>query len=250
MEESNTDMKYHNIPHIDMFDTGDILLFSGSGIFPSKIIEFMTDSDISHIGIVLKNPCIFGKQYEGYYIFESTAFIDAKNVESGKYTSGVQINELSKVFDTTNGSIFWRKLNVDRNKDFNEIMEQSYRLTKGASYDYDPEDWIKAFFDIHTGDEEKNTEYICSALASFLYDRLGLLQKPVDWTIVRPVDWVTVSDQNNNNSRIHLTNSSLDKPLKVKDDKNNDKNNNDKNNTYYDIFTGYVKSIYKFIFRA
>jgi len=206
----------HTIPNFDLFDTGDILLFSGNGLFPSELIEFMTDSDISHVGMVLRNPIIDNQQRTGLYIFESTAFINAPNIENGKYTDGVQINELSQVFSTTDGAIYWRRLRADRNKDFDQVVRGLYKLTYGASYDFDPVDWVKAFFDITYGNEEKEDTFICSALLAFVFDRLGYLLKPVNWTIVRPVDWATVTMQNNNSSRVHLASCELEPAVLVK----------------------------------
>jgi hypothetical protein len=199
--------------HINDFDTGDILLFSGNGVFPSGFIELMTDSAISHIGIVVRNPLINGTCANGLYVFESTAFIDTMNVENNQYTAGVQINSLDAVIAVTNGAIYWRRLVTTRDTTFTDTMNDVYRLTYGATYDFNPEDWVKAYFDIVAGNETKTTEFICSALATFVYQKLGLLYDPVQWSIIRPVDWATAGTDT---SRLRLKDCSLDPPVLLK----------------------------------
>lgn len=199
--------------HIDEFDTGDILLFSGNGVFPSGFIEFMTDSNISHIGMIVKNPMINGARADGLYVFESTAYIDTMNVENNQYTMGVQINSLDAVVKVTDGAIYWRRLITNRDQTFTDTMDNLYKLTYGASYDINPEDWVKAYFDIISGNEQKTDEFICSALAAFVYLKLGHLYDPVEWSIIRPVDWAKAGTDE---SRLRLKDCSLDLPLVLK----------------------------------
>lgn len=203
-----------HIPNYQLFQTGDIVLVSDKEFIPSILIEDFEHSKYSHVGIILKDPKFLNKSYQGLYILESTGFIDAKDVESGKYILGVQINKLSKVYDSTNGEIYWRRLITDRKEDFEQIISEVHKLTHGKSYDFDPEDWIKAYFDLHIGNEQKENVFVCSALASFLYDRLGFLKKPVNWTIVRPVDWGT--EYPPEDRRIQIENCQLEPEIQIR----------------------------------
>lgn len=207
-------LDYSNIPHHEDFKTGDLLLFSGKDCFPSKFIEDLTDSKYSHIGIILRNPILDGKEYKGLFIFESTAWIDAKDVEDHKFTTGVQINELSKVYNEPDGNIYWRRLNADRDDNFYKILKNVHSVTYGKDYDFDPMDWIKAYFDIIDSSDQRTDKFICSALVAYTYDQLNFLVKPVDWTIVRPKDFGTEDPPDER--RITTINCTLDKEIQIK----------------------------------
>jgi hypothetical protein len=203
-----------HIPNHQLFQTGDILLFSDKKFIPSILIEDFTHSKYSHTGIILRDPTFPSESFKGLYILESTGYIDAKDVETHQYKVGVQINKLSKVYDVTNGEIYWRRLTTERNEDFGQILSEVHKLTHDKGYDFDPDDWIKAYFDWHHGNEQKENVFICSALVAFLYDRLGFLKKPVEWTIVRPVDWGT--EYPPEDRRIHIDNCQLDKEVQIR----------------------------------
>ena len=47
----------------NILNTGDIILFEGYYIV-SKIIEFLTESNYSHIGIIIKNPKFLDKNFK------------------------------------------------------------------------------------------------------------------------------------------------------------------------------------------
>lgn len=203
-----------HIPNHQLFQTGDILLFANDEIFPSVLVEDFTHSKYSHVGIILRDPKFPVASYEGLYVLESTGYVDAKDVENHKYQIGVQINKLSKVYNITDGGIYWRRLVAQRGNDFDQIFSDVLKLTNGKDYDFDPMDWIKAYFDWHFGNEQKENEFICSALAAFLYDRLGFLEKPVDWTIIRPVDWGTEFPAKD--LRIHPINCQLEPEIQIR----------------------------------
>lgn len=223
-----------NIPNYELFQTGDILLFSDREFIPSILIEEMTHSKYSHVGIILRDPKFPHESLEGLYILESTGYIKVKDVENHKYKVGVQINKLSDVYNITEGNIYWRRLTTDRDTDFDQIISEVHKLTHDKGYDFDPGDWVKAYFDWHIGNEQKENEFICSALVAFLYDRLGFLTKPVEWTIVRPVDWGTEYPESER--RVHIDNCVLDPEIQIRffdDKKDDDDNQNDKTSSYW-----------------
>tara|TARA_Y100000817_G_scaffold37886_1_gene26087 strand:- start:34 stop:342 length:309 start_codon:yes stop_codon:yes gene_type:complete len=59
--------------------TGDILLFSyqGNSIF-SSFIKYFTGSQITHVGMVLKDPVFIQPSLKGYYVWESGSFWSKK----------------------------------------------------------------------------------------------------------------------------------------------------------------------------
>jgi len=246
------------IPNYQLFETGDLLLFSDKKFIPSRAIEDLTHSKYSHTGMILRDPKFPNESFEGLYILESTGYIDAKDVEDHKYKVGVQINKLSEVYKVTNGEIYWRRLHTDRNENFYQVISEVHKITHDKGYDFDPDDWVKAYFDWHYGNEQKENVFICSALMSFLYDRLGFLEKPVDWTIVRPVDLGT--EYPPEDRRVKIVNCQLDDEVQIrfmnpddptkpveKDSDNSD--NSDSSDESWSIWSylyapiGYVRSI-------
>ena len=51
--------------------TLDVLLFEGTSVWPSKLIEWITDSQYSHVGLGALNPTYIDAQLEGEYMIES-----------------------------------------------------------------------------------------------------------------------------------------------------------------------------------
>lgn len=206
-----------HIPNHELFQTGDLLLFSGRSLFPSRLIQDFTHSKYSHTGVILRDPVFEEESFKGLYILESTGYINAKDVQTDKYVVGVQINKLSDVYkDVGGGTIYWRRLQAVRDKDFYQIFSLVHTLTYGKDYDFDPIDWIKAYFDIQDEWEQREDRFICSALCSFLFDRLGLLEKPVHWTIVRPVDLGT--EYPDKDRRVRFINCKMDDEIQIKFD--------------------------------
>ena len=79
---------------MDKLETGDLLLFSGN-YFLSKIIEYFTDCNYSHVGIVLKDPKYLDPKLIGFYLLQSGEEY-FKDSEDNKFKIGVQISDLNK----------------------------------------------------------------------------------------------------------------------------------------------------------
>lgn len=175
----------------DQLETGDIILFSDTTFIFSRVIEWVTGTPFSHIGIVWKNPCIDGKYYKGLHIFESVGMSDIRDVENGQFKFGVQIRPLEKVVEEYNGRVWVRQLSCVRDDTFLENLSRVHSRVHGVTYDLDPRDWFRVLFDIDVGDTIKTNEMFCSALVAFVYDQLGLLKdrENVKWSLVRPCDF-------------------------------------------------------------
>ena len=82
-------------------NTGDILLFDyeggGSmGIF-SWLIKKATKSNITHVGMVLKDPVFINPSLKGYYVWES-GWEGTPDPQDGKVKFGVQITPFEEIF--------------------------------------------------------------------------------------------------------------------------------------------------------
>jgi len=179
-------------------ETGDIILYQ-TRFWYSRLIEYVSKSDYSHISIVLKNPTWLDPDLnEEFYLLESggEVFDDAV---SGKKKFGVQIAPLKKVFDEYQnknyGHLYTRKLNSDLSQEeIKHKIKEAYTEVRKATYDINPCDWLAAIADLNkplneiNGYEKMNC-FWCSALTAFVFMKIGFLEKNIPWTIISPSDF-------------------------------------------------------------
>lgn len=168
--------------------TGDILLYNSNTLM-GRAIELFSYSKFSHISIILRDPTFINPDLKGLYVIESGSE-GIKDVLSGKKVIGVQVIPLDYVLSQYEngrfGYLYYRKLNCIRNDEFDTNIKEVVINTDTKSYDINPIDWIKAEFDIEIGDEQKENTFWCSALVSYIYVKLGFLEKTLPWTIIAP----------------------------------------------------------------
>ncbi|VBB18501.1 hypothetical protein YASMINEVIRUS_964 [Yasminevirus sp. GU-2018] len=214
------------MPRSDEYDTGDILLFSDKTFIPSRLIEWFTDSKYSHAGIILRDPVYINPEMKGLYLFESTGLTDIVDCEDNKLKTGVQIRKLEDVYKEYNGAVFWRKLHVDRNEKFYQTIADVHKTLHNKPYDTNPKDWIESLLDVTVGSAQLTSRFFCSAMVTYVYDKLGLVDKGTPWTIIRPKDLGTENEATN---RVKIINCTLDKEFVIKG---------------YDAYVHYIYSTY------
>ena len=107
------------------FETGDIILFNERKSMISRVIDFFTYSEFSHIGIVIKDPTFTVEPLKGLYLLESTGVKDGVDAEDEEEKIGVQLRKLDDVISLYDGDIIWRHLNIERDDDFYEKLAKS-----------------------------------------------------------------------------------------------------------------------------
>jgi hypothetical protein len=208
--------------HMDEYDTGDILLFSDKTYIPSLMIEYFSGSIYSHVAIILKDPIYIKPELKGLYILESTGLTDICDVENHKIKNGVQIRKLEDVCRNYNGAIFWRKLNIIRDDKFYQTIADVHTSVHNKPYDFNPKDWIEALLNVQLGNVHLTTQFFCSAMVTYIYYRLNLVDENTPWTIIRPKDlgteFSTIPSRffTNDVCRIKIINCSLDNEIAVR----------------------------------
>lgn len=177
--------------NIDNLETGDILLFNGN-YFLSHLIEYLTDSIYSHIGIIIINPNFENKILEGIYVLES-GYESKPDIENNRIKYGVQLTKLDDIIKNYDGKLFVRKLICKRNREFYNKIIQIHSDVHNLPYDLNALDWIKAYFNVEIGDVKRKNEFWCSALVCYVYIKLGFLDENIPWTIIRPQDFSSKS---------------------------------------------------------
>ncbi len=179
--------------NINDLQTGDLILFNGN-YFLSRFIELITGSIYSHTAIIVKNPNFLGEKYQGTYILES-GYEDKKDVENNRIKFGVQLTNFEELLKNYNGKIYVRKLNCQRNQDFEQKVIDFHSDVHNLPYDLNPIDWFKAKFNIDIGNIQKKNTFWCSALVSYFYVKLGFLTKDIPWTLIKPQDLSSSSNK-------------------------------------------------------
>lgn len=176
---------------MNQLETGDILLFSNypSGIFGffDSLIRFSTQSQYSHIGIVLKDPDFLG--LKGLYMWES-GFENHDDPQYGIKKIGVQITPLDEVFKSykDTGHIFYRKLKCPDNLITIEKLKKIHHEVYLKPYDINPVHWLTAIFSPNIKLDQTNS-FWCSALVAYVFIELGILTSDENWTLKRPSDF-------------------------------------------------------------
>ena len=183
------------IKYRDELNTGDILLFRHSTKqeilswyeyiegFLTWIIGAATESPFTHVGIVVKDPEFIDKK--GLYVLEST-YEGLPDSEDDKIKLGVQLIPIEECFANNYSDIYWRKLDCVRDESFYKKFMEAHDIVHNKPYDLNPIDWIKAFFEIDLGDEQRTNTFWCSAMVSYIYVRFGFLDEKTPWTIMYP----------------------------------------------------------------
>jgi hypothetical protein len=195
-------MAVHPEPDYSQCQSGDILLFRGTG-WLSRVIEWMGRSRYSHVGILLRDPTYIHPDLTGLYVLHST--IGPPGDMNGEIRDGVQITRLADLMASYGpGGTYIRHLRVRRDPLFVRTLGEIYRDHANDPYDLRLTDWIEAKC-LVDGDgtnclrylgwknPRKPTTFWCSALAAFVYYRLGLLEDPKDvpWSLIAPTAWAT-----------------------------------------------------------
>jgi len=153
----------------DDIQTGDIILFSGKGIF-SRLIRWFTKSKYSHVGMAVRMP-----EYDMVLIWESTTLSKTKDVITGTKTKGVQVVSLSERVQGYRGKVVWRKLSGELSKDqLYALLELRHEL-RGKPYERSRLELLLAGIpNINMGNENLRSVF-CSELIAEAYQRAYLL---------------------------------------------------------------------------
>lgn len=154
----------------NILDTGDIVLFSGRGVF-SAVIRKYTGCKWSHVGTILRP-----KDMDILLIMESTTLSNIRDMDTQEFTKGVQVVPFSERCKTYDGDIGFRHINVARGAAFNKIVNDFRHEMKGKPYEEDTLQLIRAAYDGILGTNEKDlSSLFCSELVAELWQRLGWL---------------------------------------------------------------------------
>lgn len=189
---SNLDLDKMNLK------TGDLLLFNGTTFWFSRLVERVTHSPWSHVGIVLKDPTYINQALTGYYLLESGEESEP-DAEDGANKFGVQISDLRDVLEGYGGKVVVRHLEIEVPDMENKLVE-IHNTVHNKPYDINLCDLLETKLNINfptpyfnwkilnyfRKDHRRTDTFFCSALVAYIYTELGLLPNDTQWTCCEP----------------------------------------------------------------
>jgi len=177
--------------------TGDLILFDNGGcnVF-SSLIKYFTNSEITHIGMILKDPD-FIEPLKGIYVWESN-WEGEPDPQDNKIKFGVQITPLEEICDKykqKNSAIYSRRVNCPPELLSNDNLKKVHSIVYDKEYDFYPTDLINALQRNDT-EPQKTDRFWCSALVGCIYTECKLLDSTTDWSILRPSDFTPEYETN------------------------------------------------------
>lgn len=173
--------------------TGDLLLcddlaYGSWGLF-SWLIKFVTKSDFSHVGMIVKDPDFTETHLKGTFVWTS-GISDVPDPEDKTKKFGVQFIPFDHFIQTYGGKIFLRRIEFEHNEEYYSIFEtnklkQIHQTVYDKPYDVVITDWIEAFCK-KDPNPQKTSRFFCSALIGYIYTKLNLLDDNTDWSIISP----------------------------------------------------------------
>ena len=167
------------------YQTGDLILFNGDGLL-SWCLEYFGRCQFSHIGMIIVNP----PNLNGTYLLDISI----------SEPHCVQLRPLDNVIKTYDGSVYYRKMNYQRDQNFQQKIIDTYNNIKDKPYDLNIFDWLSAKILLDTGnlpesesvlfsDPQNHNKFFCSALVAYMYVSSSILPTNTPWSIIAPQDF-------------------------------------------------------------
>ena len=171
-------------------NTGDLILcddleYKDWGLF-SWFIKFMTQSDFSHIAMIVKDPEFTTPPMKGTYVWMSGSS-NVPDPEDNKMKFGVQFVPFDEYVRTYGGKLYIRKLHCWKHYELftTERLKKIHNVVFDKPYDVVITDWIEAYCK-KDPQPQKTNRFVCSAFIGYVYTQLTLLPEDTDWSILYP----------------------------------------------------------------
>ena len=169
---------------------GDIILcddleYKNWGLL-SWFIKFMSKSDFSHIGMIVKDPDFIDPPLKGTYIWMSGTS-NVPDSEDNTMKFGVQFVPYDEYVTTYGGKLYIRKLHCWKYDELftTERLKKIHQVVYDKPYDLVITDWIEAYCK-KDPNPQKTNRFVCSAFIGYIYTQLTLLPQDTDWSILYP----------------------------------------------------------------
>jgi hypothetical protein len=156
----------------DQLNTGDIVLFSGTGPIAS-LAQWLSKTKWSHVGMIV--CCDLG-----VLLWESDGLGEFEDIESGDEKKGVRLVSLSDRIKRFEGEVWARPLkDTECTAEMLAALAALRQEVRGRPYEKNAIQLMKAYYDGPFGQNtEELSSLFCSELVAEAYQRMGLLAEP------------------------------------------------------------------------
>ena len=185
--------------NISELKTGDLLLFKcksdfSFGGFFNYLIQLITRSEFTHIGMIVKDPKFNNELNDGIYMWHS--YNDMNSNKKGG-VEFIHIDEMLKIFKGS--EIIVKRTIIDNDDIFHhKILLNLYSKVYDKPYDLSFSDWFQAGINLNIN-PQKTDMFFCSSFIGYIYTKCGVLENNTNWSVLRPCDF----SKNHNHSRIN-----------------------------------------------
>ncbi len=170
---------------------GDVISFSGKGDI-SNIIKWKTNSDISHVGMVLESEFVRGEKR--IVLIESTSLVNLPDIRTKELIKGVQQQHLSQRLSSYEGQAYYHELKANLSVNLKKKMH-TWLFNKHASRTpYDSVQALGSAIDLLDafGMENKPdfSSLFCSEMVAKAFKVAGLLNADYNPSEATPADVV------------------------------------------------------------
>lgn len=171
--------------------TGDVIAFSGKGRV-SQIIKWKTQSEFSHVGIIMGSD-MGGGIGQTVLLIESTTLGNLPDSKTGEIIKGVQMHFLSKRLGSYNGDAWWIPLKKELEPHQAYNMQKWLRQKHGGRIKYDALQAIGAGADLFDwipgiANEPDFSSLFCSELVTRALQIAGVVDDEINASEQTPAD--------------------------------------------------------------
>lgn len=175
----------------DLIQTGDVIAFSGRGLF-SQIIKLRINCPISHVGIVVRSNDTTGLFADSVLLLESTTLTKGLDADGMDVIKGVQMRWLSQVVESYDGDVSIYQLKnyptpENEKKMIDWLREKKFQKT---AYDYKQIAYLG--FKTKNLKDNENSTLFCSELVAKCLQKLGILSEDYHPSLMTPKDVLNI----------------------------------------------------------
>lgn len=184
---------------VNWLETGDIILFQGSGVFSNIISTFTGRWTHSALVVVrMTNLRMVGGgviQGKNILLVESVSHADHNvDVNTDTYKGGVRMVDLKKRLihsDSPYFGVVKLKMSVKRKAHYARAFESFYEKEAWKNYEPNPVNLVRVAFDCGAlGHNDRDTSsYFCSKLVCEALEHMGIVSKTVNSARTAPTDF-------------------------------------------------------------
>lgn len=169
--------------------TLDVVLFKGK---PKKfgllsmfdgLIKYFTDSEFTHVGLIVLDPYWIDPKLKGTYLWNSGTYAPG-DAEDHKSKLGVQLDPFYEYVKNFEGEVYIRRIRLKKSIDLAKLAT-IHSSVHSTDYNTNVLDWVCGYFNVDR-EPYKEHRFWCSAFVCYVLELMGYIERHTNWDIIRP----------------------------------------------------------------